>query len=44
VVLAVAGGANLIPPLLVPYFTIPLLSGIGCYRSYLRDARLHVAA
>jgi hypothetical protein len=40
VVLAVAGGANLIPVLLVPWIVIPVLSGIGCYRSYLRDARM----
>lgn len=44
VVLAVAGGASLIPVLLVPWFGLPVLSGIGCYRSYIRDARHRLAA
>lgn len=44
VVLAVAGGAGLLPVLLVPYFAIPVLSAIGCYRSYMRDVRLHLAS
>lgn len=44
VVLAVAGGAQLLPVLLVPYFMMPVLSAIGCYRSYMRDVRLHLAA
>jgi heme/copper-type cytochrome/quinol oxidase subunit 1 len=39
VVFAVSGGAQLLPFLMVPYFTIPVLSAIGCYRSYMRDAR-----
>jgi cytochrome c oxidase cbb3-type subunit 1 len=43
VVLA-TGGSGLFTTLLVPYFALPILSGIGCYRSYLRDARLHLAA
>jgi hypothetical protein len=44
VVLAVAGGAQLLPVLLVPYFSMPIFSAIGCYRSYMRDARLHLAS
>jgi hypothetical protein len=43
VVLAVAGGDQLLPVLLIPYFTLPVLSGIGCYRSYMRDTRQYLA-
>jgi hypothetical protein len=43
VVLAVAGGASLLPVLLIPWFGLPVLSGIGCYRSYINDARLRLA-
>ncbi len=42
VVLA-SGGMQLFTTLLLPYFLLPVLSAIGCYRSYLRDARLHLA-
>ena len=42
VVLA-SGGMQLFTSLLLPYFLLPVLSGIGCYRSYLSDARLHLA-
>jgi cytochrome c oxidase cbb3-type subunit 1 len=44
VVIAAANGAPLLPFLLIPYFTLPVLSGIGCYRSYMREARRHLAA
>lgn len=43
VVFAVAGGAGLLPVLLVPYFMTPVLSAVGCYRSYMRDVRLREA-
>lgn len=42
VVLAVAGGAGLLPFLLVPYFALPVLSGLLAYRSYMQDAREHL--
>ncbi|MDQ6692810.1 MAG: cbb3-type cytochrome c oxidase subunit I [Chloroflexota bacterium] len=41
VVLAVSGGIGLLPVLLIPYFTMPVLSAIGCYRSFMRDVRGH---
>jgi hypothetical protein len=44
VLIAVTDGAPILPFLLIPYFTLPILSGIGCYRSYLRDVRRHLAA
>lgn len=40
---AIVGGTGLMGILLVPWFTLPILSGIGCYRSYMRDARGHLA-
>lgn len=43
VVLAVAGGAGLLPFLLVPYFALPVLSGVLAYRSYVQDARHHLS-
>ena len=43
VVLA-SGGSGLLTALLIVYFALGTLSGIGCYRSYLRDARLHLAS
>ncbi|MEO6457375.1 MAG: hypothetical protein ABIO92_03740, partial [Chloroflexia bacterium] len=42
VVLAVAGGAGLLPVLLVPYFALPVLSGLLAYRSYMENAREHL--
>jgi cytochrome c oxidase cbb3-type subunit 1 len=43
VVLAAAGGDSLLPVLLVPYFTLPVLSGISAYRTYIQQARRHLA-
>ncbi len=43
VVLAVAGGAGLLPVLLVPYFVLPVLSGLLAYRSYMQNAKEHLA-
>ena len=43
VILAIAGSAGLLPLLLVIFLCLTLLSGIGCYRSYLRDARTHLS-
>jgi heme/copper-type cytochrome/quinol oxidase subunit 1 len=43
VVLAVAGGASLLPFLLIPYFALPVLSGLLAYRTYLAHARAHLA-
>jgi len=45
VILAIAGaGASaLLPVLLVIFLCLTFLSAIGCYRSYLRDARTHLA-
>jgi cytochrome c oxidase cbb3-type subunit 1 len=42
-VIIASGGMGLLTALLVPYFILGLLSGVGCYRSYLQDARLHLA-
>ena len=44
VIIAATNGAPLLPFLLIPYFTLPVLSGIGCYRSYMKDARNHLGA
>ncbi len=44
VVLAIMGNASLLFVLLVPYFVLAVFSGIGCYRSYMRDARERIAA
>lgn len=43
VVIAILGNANLFVLLMLPYFVIAVLSGIGCYRSYMRDARTTLA-
>jgi cbb3-type cytochrome oxidase subunit 1 len=43
VVLAIAGGAAALPYLLMLYYAFTILSGVVCYRSYLREARLHIA-
>ncbi len=43
VVLAVAGGAGLLPFLLIPYFALPFISGLLAYRSYLLHARAHLS-
>lgn len=43
VIFAVAGGDQLLPVVLVPYFVLPILSGVACYRSYMRDARVRLA-
>jgi heme/copper-type cytochrome/quinol oxidase subunit 1 len=43
VVLAVAGAGSLLP-LLAAYYALALLSAVACYRTYLRDARLHIAS
>lgn len=40
VILAIAGGAALLPYLLVIFLALTLFSAVTCYRSYLRDARL----
>jgi hypothetical protein len=40
VVLAVASNTGPFPYLLAIYVTMIVLSGLGCYRSYLRDTRL----
>jgi cytochrome c oxidase cbb3-type subunit 1 len=42
VVFAVAGGAQLLPFVLVPYFIVPVLSAIGCYRSFVRESRANL--
>ena len=39
VILAIAGGAALLPFLLVIFFGLAVFSGVSCYRTYLRDAR-----
>jgi cytochrome c oxidase cbb3-type subunit 1 len=44
VVFAVSGGASLLPVLLVPYFVLPVLSGLTAYRTYLRDIRRALGA
>jgi heme/copper-type cytochrome/quinol oxidase subunit 1 len=44
VLIAVTNGSLLLPILLIPYFTAPVVSGIGCYRSYIRNARQHLAS
>lgn len=38
-VVAIMGNASLLFALLVPYFVLAILSGLGCYRSYMRDAQ-----
>ncbi|MFL5733206.1 MAG: cbb3-type cytochrome c oxidase subunit I [Chloroflexia bacterium] len=43
VILAIAGGATLLPALLGIFICLTLLSSISCYRSYVRDARAHLA-
>ncbi|MEA2574640.1 MAG: hypothetical protein QOH93_1938, partial [Chloroflexia bacterium] len=44
VVLAIVGNASLLATLMVPYFAFAIMSAIGCYRSYMRDARENVLA
>jgi hypothetical protein len=44
VILAIAGGAGLLPLLLVVFLCLTVLSSFGCYRSYLRDAYMHLAS
>ena len=39
VVLAVAGGASALPYLLALFYTFTILSGVTCYRSYMRASR-----
>lgn len=43
VVLAIIGNASLLFVMLIPYFMVAVLSGLGCYRSYMRDARERTA-
>ena len=44
VVLAVAGNSGPFPVLLAIYAAMIILSGTGCYRSYVRDMRLSTEA
>ncbi|MBF6613612.1 MAG: cbb3-type cytochrome c oxidase subunit I [Chloroflexi bacterium] len=44
VVIAIAGNSALLPFLIGMYYVAALFSALGCYRSYMRDARLHLAA
>jgi cytochrome c oxidase cbb3-type subunit 1 len=44
VVLAVAGGAAALPYMLGLYYTCTIISGVACYRSYLRQAEQQIAA
>ncbi|HEY0071164.1 MAG TPA: cbb3-type cytochrome c oxidase subunit I [Chloroflexia bacterium] len=44
VVLAILEDATLLATLLLPYFVCAILSAIGCYRSYMREARDNVLA
>ncbi len=44
VVIAIAGNSAFLPFLIGMYYVAALFSALGCYRSYMRDARLHLAA
>ncbi len=44
VILAIAGGDALLVPLLMSYYAIAIVSSINCYRSYMRDVKLHLIA
>ena len=42
-VVIATGGSGLFTTLLIPYFILPIMSGILCYRTYLRDAREYLS-